>query len=73
MRESEFVSDLFFESQIVEEDILTLLAVGALSLRHLGSGRNRGRGHVRCTLLNADGEDITQTYLHRFGQEEKNS
>jgi CRISPR/Cas system CSM-associated protein Csm3 (group 7 of RAMP superfamily) len=73
LRESEFVSDLFFEAQIIEEDMLTLLAVGALSLRHLGSGRNRGRGYVRCTLLNGDGEDIMQTYLHRFGQEEKNS
>jgi hypothetical protein len=73
LRESEFVSDLFFESQIVEEDMLTLLAVGALSLRHLGSGRNRGRGSVRCTLLNGDGKDITQDYLLQFGQEEKNS
>lgn len=73
LRESEFVSDLFFEAQIIEEDMLTLLAVGALSLRHLGSGRNRGRGYVRCTLLNGAGKDIMQTYLHRFGQEEKNS
>jgi CRISPR/Cas system CSM-associated protein Csm3 (group 7 of RAMP superfamily) len=73
LRESEFVSDLFFEAQIIEEDMLTLLAVGALSLRHLGSGRNRGRGYVRCTLLSAEDKDITQTYLRRFGQEEENS
>jgi len=53
--------------------MLTLLAVGALSLRHLGSGRNRGRGYVRCTLLSAEDKDITQTYLRRFGQEEENS
>jgi hypothetical protein len=73
IRDLSFTSDLLFETETVEEDMLTLLAVGTLSLRHLGSGRNRGRGHVQCTLHDADGNDITRNYIHRFGQEVKNS
>lgn len=73
IRELEFVSDLLFETETVAEKMLTLLAVGTIALRHLGSGRNRGRGHVQCTLHDADGNDITQNHIHRFGQEEKNS
>jgi CRISPR/Cas system CMR subunit Cmr4 (Cas7 group RAMP superfamily) len=73
IRELEFISDFLFETETVEEDMLTLLVVGALSLRHLGSGRNRGRGHVKCTLHDADGNDITQNYIDRFGQEIKKS
>jgi hypothetical protein len=73
IKDLDFTSELLFETETVEEDMLTLLAVGALSLRHLGSGRNRGRGHVQCTLHDADGNDITQNHIHRFGQEEKNS
>ncbi|MCA6575185.1 MAG: RAMP superfamily protein [Pseudanabaena sp. M57BS1SP1A06MG] len=73
IRDLEFTSDLLFETETVEEDMLTLLAIGTLSLRHLGSGRNRGRGHVQCTLHDADGNDITRNYIHRFGQEVKNS
>lgn len=73
IRELEFVSDLLFETEIVAEDMLTLLAVGTLALRHIGSGRNRGRGHVQCTLHDVDGNDITQNHIHRFGQEVKKS
>ena len=73
IRELEFISNLFFEAETVAEDMLTLLAVGTLALRHIGSGRNRGRGHVQCTLHDADGNDITQNHIHRFGQEVKNS
>jgi hypothetical protein len=72
IRDLDFTSDLLFETETVEEDMLTLLAVSTLSLRHLGSGRNRGRGHVQCTLHDVEGNDITQNYIHRFGQEEKN-
>jgi hypothetical protein len=73
IRDLDFTSDLLFETETVEQDMLTLLAVGTLSLRHLGSGRNRGRGHVQCTLHDVDGNDITRNYIHRFGQEVKNS
>ena len=68
IRELEFVSDLLFETETVAQEMLTLLAVGTLALRHIGSGRNRGRGHVQCTLHDADGNDITQNHTHRFGQ-----
>jgi len=73
IRDLEFVSDLLFETEPVAEEMLTLLAVGTLALRHLGSGRNRGRGHVQCTLYDADGNHITQNHTHRFGQEVKKS
>jgi hypothetical protein len=73
IRDLDFTSDLLFETETVEQDMLTLLAVGTLSLRHLGSGRNRGRGHVQCTLHDVEGNDITRNYIHRFGQEVKNS
>ena len=65
----EFTSDLLFETESVNPDMLSLLGVGALSLRHLGSGRNRGRGHVKCTLHDKDGNDITNNSIQRFGQE----
>lgn len=47
-------------------DDLTLLAAGCLALRHLGVGRTRGRGWVRCTLHDAAGSDITEAQFHRF-------
>jgi hypothetical protein len=49
--------------------MLSLLVVGALALRRLGSGRNRGRGHVQCTLHDADGNEITERYMGYFGQQ----
>jgi hypothetical protein len=67
IRDLDFTSDLLFEAETVGQDMLTLLAVGTLSLRHLGSGRNRGRGHVQCTLHDANSNDITQNHIHRFG------
>ena len=72
IRDLDFTSDLLFETETVGQDMLTLLAVGTLSLRHLGSGRNRGRGHVQCTLHDVEGNDITKNHIHRFGQEGKN-
>ena len=73
LRDLEFTSNLFFEAKTVDENMLALLAVGALALRHLGSGRNRGRGHVQCTLHDANGNDITQSYIYKFGLEEKSA
>jgi RAMP superfamily len=48
---------------------LWLLAAGCLALRHIGTGRNRGRGWVRCRLHSADGIDITDGQFARFRQE----
>jgi CRISPR/Cas system CSM-associated protein Csm3 (group 7 of RAMP superfamily) len=64
-----FTAFLQFE-ETPSPEMLALLAVGALALRRVGSGRNRGRGHVQCTLhetLNDTvGREITQDYLHYF-------
>jgi hypothetical protein len=49
--------------------MLALMAVGTLALRRIGSGRNRGRGHVQCSLYNSTNE-ITKDMdsIERFGR-----
>lgn len=47
------------------EDI-ALLAAGCLALRHVGSGRNRGRGEVSCTLRDHAFRDVTLTSFTAF-------
>jgi hypothetical protein len=76
LRQLDFTADLNFEAERIEVDgnliemdeMLSLLAVGTLALRHLGSGRNRGRGHVHCKLCDAQGQEITERYLSYFGK-----
>lgn len=55
------------------QKILALLAVSVLALRRIGSGRNRGRGHVKCTLWeqekNKEPKEITTNHLRYFEQE----
>ncbi|MDF0556437.1 RAMP superfamily CRISPR-associated protein [Kamptonema sp. UHCC 0994] len=57
------------------QKILALLAVSVLALRRIGSGRNRGRGHVKCTLWqrqeNQNPEEITTKHLRYLEQETK--
>ena len=57
------------------QKILALLAVSVLALRRTGSVRNRGRGHVKCTLWeqekNKQLEEITTKHLRYFEQETK--
>lgn len=66
-----FTALLFFDQEPTA-DMKALLAVGVLALRHLGSGRNRGRGHVQCSLWDANGKnDITQDFVNRFGKIEE--
>ncbi|WP_414575005.1 RAMP superfamily CRISPR-associated protein [Anabaena sp. CCY 9402-a] len=67
IRGLEFKADLVFETQ-PNQKILSLLAVGTLALRRIGSGRHRGRGYVRCTLHDDSGTDITQKYMSLFGK-----
>lgn len=69
IRELEFKAQLLFETQ-PNREVLSLLSVGALALRRIGSGRNRGRGHVKCTLHDASGENITHRDIHMFGKVE---
>ncbi|MBE9163849.1 RAMP superfamily CRISPR-associated protein [Tychonema sp. LEGE 06208] len=68
LRDICFTADLIFE-KMPSDEMLSLLAVGALALRRLGSGRNRGRGHVQCTLHDdANGDDITHHYANYFAK-----
>lgn len=65
-----FKAPLFFDENPTPE-MLALLGVGTLALRRIGSGRNRGRGHVQCTLHYTDkdknlNEDITRKYINCF-------
>ena len=68
LRELEFTAPLNFEVQ-PSDDALSLLAVGTLALRRVGSGRNRGRGYVRCRLFDSTEKEITAdlTLVQRFG------
>lgn len=70
LRQLEFQADLIFETQPSDE-ILSLLAASTLALRRIGSGRNRGRGHIKCTLHDTSGKDITHDYLNLFGKVEE--
>jgi hypothetical protein len=70
LRDLCFTADLIFE-KMPSDEMLSLVAVGSLALRRLGSGRNRGRGHVQCTLHDEKGDDITHDYANYFGQEIK--
>lgn len=65
MRDLEFTAELHFQSK-PSKAILSLLSVGTLALRHIGSGRNRGRGSVRCTLHNDSGQNITHDHINLF-------
>ena len=68
LRDRCFTADLIFE-KMPSDEMLSLIAVGSLALRRLGSGRNRGRGHVQCTLHDdANGDDITHHYANYFEQ-----
>ncbi|MCL1473244.1 RAMP superfamily CRISPR-associated protein [Argonema antarcticum] len=65
-----FEAPLFFDENPTPE-MLALLGVGTLALRRIGSGRNRGRGHVQCTLHYRDkskniNEDITRKFINCF-------
>jgi hypothetical protein len=65
LRERYFFASLTFDVNPTP-DMLALLTVGILALRRVGSGRNRGRGHVRCLLNN---EKLTQEHLQYFQRE----
>ncbi|XHX78396.1 MAG: RAMP superfamily CRISPR-associated protein [Stenomitos frigidus ULC029] len=65
LRDLTFASFLFFD-EAPSEDTLTLLAAGAAALRRIGSGRNRGRGHVKCTIWDST-KPLDAQHLQRFG------
>lgn len=72
LRDLEFTAPLSFEVQ-PNDDALSLLVVGTLVLRRVGSGRNRGRGYVQCRLFDPTGREITADVAHvqRFGVAER--
>jgi CRISPR/Cas system CSM-associated protein Csm3 (group 7 of RAMP superfamily) len=64
LRGQTFFANLMF-AQKPEPEMLTLLKLSTLSLRRAGSGRNRGRGHVRCRLFQ-NSKDITTDGIDTF-------
>jgi hypothetical protein len=62
--------DLVFSSTLTvmsaEADDIALLVAGALALRNVGSGRTRGRGSVRCELLDQQGASLMEAGLRSF-------
>ena len=68
LRDHTFSADILFD-QSPTDDMLSLLALGATALRRLGSCRNRGRGHVRCTLHDEKENNITIDKLSPFNPE----
>jgi hypothetical protein len=72
LRELCFSASLILNTQPTDDlnKMLALLAASTLALRRIGSGRNRGRGHVQCTLWQGREENITQ-HLRYFEQETK--
>ena len=65
IRELAFTSRLTTEADAGEDELM-ILAAGCRALRHIGAARTRGRGHVRCTLHNAEGAHITDAWLARL-------
>jgi len=65
LRNLAFATDLFFD-EAPSQDTLALLSAGAAALRRIGSGRNRGRGHVKCTIWDSE-NPLNAQLLQRFG------
>jgi CRISPR/Cas system CSM-associated protein Csm3 (group 7 of RAMP superfamily) len=66
LRELEFTANLSFEVQ-PDRCTLTLLSVGILALRRVGSSRNRGLGHIQCQLFDPENTNITGGFVQSFG------
>ncbi|MEM1255933.1 MAG: RAMP superfamily CRISPR-associated protein [Cyanobacteria bacterium P01_H01_bin.21] len=67
LQELTFTATLLIDNDTLDSDIkmdhlLALLTVGASALRYLGNGRNRGRGHVRCCLLNESRKPLSKDF-----------
>jgi hypothetical protein len=64
LRQLQFEAPMQFD-RTPNPEWLTLLAVGALALRKVGGGRNRGRGQVECQFL-YEGKDVTEQSAKQF-------
>ncbi|MFQ5576859.1 MAG: RAMP superfamily CRISPR-associated protein [Anaerolineae bacterium] len=68
LRRTPFEARLQFSRPPIPE-ALPLLSACVLAFRRAGTGRNRGRGHLSASLLDADGNDVTATYFEQFKTE----
>jgi hypothetical protein len=66
LRDTTFTSTLTLNDGVDLQTACALLAACALGLRRGGTGRNRGRGRLSCKLLDASGNDITQSSFAHF-------
>lgn len=60
-----YIAPLYFDIDPTLE-MLGLLGAGALALRRIGSDRNRGRGHVQCSLYEGE-KEISRQHLDLLG------
>ncbi len=65
LRETPFEAELSFQ-QPPSDDERALLAACVKALRRAGTGRNRGRGKLTADLLDADGNQVTETHFALF-------
>lgn len=66
LRETTFTSSIFALRHSQGEYALPLLAACVAGLRRAGTGRNRGRGRLRATLLDANGQPLSPDPFGRF-------
>jgi len=65
IRGTEFFTALDF-TETPSDDVLALLAASVKALRRAGSGRNRGVGHIKAELLDANHQPITDRLFDHF-------
>lgn len=65
MRETQLTSKLTFSEDLTQE-AGALLAASVLALRRAGTGRNRGRGKLKASLLDDNGEKIALEAFKHF-------
>jgi len=68
LRETIFTASLTLGDDVDLQTDCSLLAACTMGLRRGGTGRNRGRGRLSCRLLDAQGNDITQSSFAHFRQ-----
>lgn len=65
LRETPFVAELTILDDTPDEEI-ALLQACVMSLRRVGSSRNRGRGRVSASLKDENGEDLSLEHYENF-------
>jgi hypothetical protein len=65
LRRTCFVAQLVFQGK-VDDTERALLAACAKAFRRAGTSRNRGLGRLTATLLNEQGQDVTDTLFRHF-------